>query len=154
MKQYLFIICLLVLTNFTNAQRYDLGDAFSPSTSEFKLIGISSATGVSSYKYIRPISDYMFGRKIGDIIVGVKNGRIVTTVYNMIPVKGDIGVPQTIINLIQSNLPYPLSPIGEAYGINIDNTSISISRSSNSLTFGKDRIMYFSSVKRSLLLNN
>jgi hypothetical protein len=154
MRQYLSIICLLLLTNFVAAQRYDLGDAFSPSTSEFKLIGISSATGVSSYQYIRPISDYMFGRKIGDIIIGIKNGRIVTTVYDMIPIKGDIGLPQTIINLIQSNLPYPLALVGEAYGINIYNTSISISRSSNSLTFGKDRIMYFSSVKRCLLLNN
>ena len=154
MKQYLFIISLLLLTNFAKAQRYDLGDHLSPSTSEFKLIGISSATGVSSYQYIRPITDNMFGRKVGDIIVGIKNGRIVTTVYNMIPIKGDFGIPQTIINLIQSNLPYPLALIGDAYGINIDNTSISISRSSNSLTFGKDRIMYFSSVKRSLLLNN
>ena len=153
MKNYLLIITCLLLTNILFAQRYDLGDQLSPSTKQFKLIGISSATGVKSYKYISPITDNFFGRKIGDIIVGIKNGRIVTTIYNMVPLSGDVDVPQSIINLIQSNFPYPLALVGDAYAINIDNTSISISRSKNSLTFGKDRIMYFSSVKRSLLLN-
>jgi hypothetical protein len=96
----------------------------------------------------------MFGRKIGDIIIGEKNGRVVTTIYNMIPLKGDVGVPSSIIDLIQANLPFPLSPFNKGYAINIDNTSITITRTKNSLTFNKDRIMYFSSVKRSLLLNN
>ena len=152
MKHYLFIIALL-FTNFVNAQRYDLGDSFYPNSREFKLIGISSATGVKSYKYIRPITDYMFGRKIGDIIIGEKNGRVVTTVYNLIPIKGDVGVPQSIVNVIQSALPYPLALIDDAYGVNIDNETISLSRSKNAITFYKDRIMYFSSVKRSLLNN-
>ena len=152
MKHYLFIISLL-FTNFVNAQRYDLGDSFYPNSREFKLIGISSATGVKSYKYIRPITDYMFGRKIGDIIIGEKYGRVVTTVYNLIPLKGDVGVPQSIVNVIQSTLPYPLALIDDAYGVNIDNETISLSRSKNAITFYKDRIMYFSSVKRSLLNN-
>ena len=148
-----FLITALLITNLVNAQRFDLGDRLTPSAKEFKLIGISSTTGVKSYNYILPISDYMFGRKIGEIIIGVKNGHIVTTIYNLIPNSGDIGVPQSIIDLIQSGLPYPLAPFGEGYGINIDNTSISISRSKNALTSWKDRIMYFSSVKKSLLNN-
>ena len=130
-----------------------MGDSFYPNSREFELIGISSATGVKSYKYIRPITDYMFGRKIGDIIIGEKYGRVVTTVYNLIPLKGDVGVPQSIVNVIQSALPYPLSLIDDAYGVNIDNETISLSRSKNAITFYKDRIMYFSSVKRSLLNN-
>jgi hypothetical protein len=152
MKHYLFIITLL-FSNLLNAQRYDIGDSFYPNSSEFKLIGISSATGVKSYKFIRPITDYMFGRKIGDIIIGEKYGRVVTTVYNLIPLKGDVGVPQSIVNLIQSALPFPFAIVGDAYGVNIDNETISLSRSKNALTFYKDRIMYFSSVKRSLLNN-
>jgi hypothetical protein len=152
MKHYLFIIALL-LTNFVNAQRYDLGDSFYPNSSDFKLIGISSQTGVKTYKYIHPINDYMFGRKIGDIIIGEKYGRVVTTVYNLIPLKGDEGVPQSIVNLIQAALPYPLALVGDVYGVNIDNESISLSRSKNAMTFYKDRIMYFSSVKKSLLNN-
>jgi len=153
MKHLLLIIMLLTF-NLVNAQRYDLGDYFNPNPKEFKLIGISSNTGVSTYRYILPIADYMFGRKIGDIIIGEKNGRVVTTIYNMIPLKGDVGVPSSIIDLIQANLPFPLSPFNKGYAINIDNTSITITRTKNSLTFNKDRIMYFSSVKRSLLLNN
>jgi hypothetical protein len=78
---------------------------------------------------------------------------VVTTVYNLIPLKGDVGVPSSIIDLIQSALPYPLGLVGDVYGVNIDNESISISRSKNAITFYKDRIMYFSSVKKSLLNN-
>jgi hypothetical protein len=153
MKYYLFF-AMLFMVNLAKAQRFDLGDQLTPRTSEFKLIGISSATGVSTYKYIKPISDLMFDRKIDEIVIGIKNGRIVTTIYNLIPKSGDVGVPSSIVDLIQSNLPYPLSRIGDGYGINIDNTSISITRSKNTLTSWKDRIMFFSSVKRSLLLNN
>lgn len=147
------LILLIAAAQFVNAQRYDLGDPISPSSRYFKLIGISSETGVSSYKYIQPISNYMFGRRIGDIIVGVKDGHVATTVYSLIPERDDIGVPAAIIELIQGALPYPLAYRNGVYGLNIDNTSISISRSNNALTFNKDRIMYFSSVKRSLLIN-
>lgn len=151
--RYYILILLISAAQFVNAQRYDLGDPISPSSRYFKLIGISSETGVSSYKYIQPISDYMFGRRIGDIIVGVKDGHVATTVYSLIPERDDIGVPAAIIELVQGALPYPLAYRNGVYGLNIDNTSISISRSNNALTFNKDRIMYFSSVKRSLLIN-
>lgn len=152
MKHYLFVIALL-FTNFVIAQRYDLGDSFNSNSREFKLIGISSVTGVKTYKYIRPITDYMFDRKIGDIIIGEKYGRVVTTIYNLIPIKKDVGVPQSIVNLVQSALPFPLALVGNVYGVNIDNESITLSRSKNALTFHKDRIMYLSSVKKSLLNN-
>jgi len=153
MKYYL-IVLMILSANYLKAQRFDLGDYLSPSTSEFKLIGISSNTGVKTYRYIKPIDEYMFGRKIDQLVVGLKNDRVVTTIYNLIPQPGDYGVPKDILDLIQSALPFPLSKIGDGYGINIDNTSISISRSKNTLTSNKDRIMYFSSVKRSLLVNN
>lgn len=153
MKLLFFSIALL-LTTFVNAQKYLLGDPLTPTSYEFKLIGISSLTGVKTYKYIRPINDYMFGRRIGDIIVGVKSGHIATTIYNLIPEKNDIGVPSSIIDVFQSQLPFPLKLIDGVYGINIDNTSMSISRSKNAMTFWMDRIMYFSSVKNSLLIGN
>jgi hypothetical protein len=152
--KYALLITGLFIVNLVNVQRFDLGDQITPSSRKFKLIGISSATGVNTYRYIQPISESMFERKISDIVIGLKNGVIVTTIYNLTPKAGDIGVPNSIVDLIQSSLPFPLSSIKDGYGINIDNTSISISRSNNSMTFSKDRIMYFSSVKRSLLLNN
>lgn len=70
----------------------------------------------------------------------------------MIPESGDIGVPKEILNLIQAVLPFPLAYVNGIYGVNIDNYSISISRSNNALTFNQDRIMYFSSIKQSLLM--
>jgi len=143
----------IILSHCSFAQRFDLGDPIDPSPKEFKLLGISSETGVKSYKYLGAIYGYMFGRRIGDIIIGVKSGHIATTVYNMIPESSDIGVPAEIIDGIQGSLPFPLAYRNGVYGVNIDNTSISISRTNNALTFNKDRIMYFSSVKRSLLLN-
>ena len=83
----------------------------------------------------------------------MKNGRIVTPIYNLVLLESDVNIPYSIIDLVQSGLPYPLSLNKGSYGINIDNTNISLSRNNNALTFNKDRIMYFSSIKQSLLLN-
>lgn len=136
------------------SQRFYLGDQLSPNSTEFKFLGISSSTGVSTYHYLGAITEKnYFGRKIDDIIVGIKNGIIVTTIYNFIPEPGDVGVPKSIIDLIQSNLPYPLANVNGVYSLNIDNESISISRVTNSLTFGKDRIMFLNSIKQSILEN-
>jgi hypothetical protein len=147
---YLFT-CLLIFKS-TNAQKFYLGEGIAVKSSEFKLIGISSKTGVSNYRYIKTINEKMFEREIGDIIVGVKDGHIASTVYNLVPLPGDIGVPNSIIDLIQANLPYPMKNINGTWGINIDNNTISLMRANNAITFGKDMIIFNSSVKYSLLL--
>ena len=133
------------------AQKYYLGESITINSSEFKLVGISSKTGVSNYRYIKPIYERMFEREIGDIIVGVKDGHIASTVYNLIPLPNDIGVPISIIELVQANLPYPMKNINGTWGINIDNYTISFMRANNSITFEKDRISFNSSIKYSLL---
>lgn len=129
-----------------------LGNDLNPDTKKFKLIGISSETNVYSYKYLGLLAGkYYYGRQIGDIIVGIKNGKIVTTIYNLIPNKDDVGVPSEIVELIQKVLPFPLAYKDGIYGVNIDNESISISRTNNPMTFNKDRIMFLTSVKQSIL---
>jgi hypothetical protein len=136
------------------SQKFFLGDQLTPKSTHFKLLGISSATGVHTYKYIGSITNtYYYNRKIGEIIVGFKNGIIVTTIYNLIPEPGDEGVPQSTLDFVQSAIPFPLAYRNGLYGANIDNTSITLSRSNNELTFHKDRIMFFTSVKNSLLRN-
>jgi hypothetical protein len=147
------VLLLLLLVSFQSfSQKYYLGEQLIPSSLDFKSIGASSSTGVSNYKYIGAITDtYFYNRRVGDIIVGVKNGVIVTTVYNLIPKPGDIGVPQSILDLVQSGLPFPLAKRNGFYGVNIDNTSITLSRSNNAMTFNKDRIMLLTTVKSSLL---
>ena len=150
-KLILFIILCLSLIKI-NAQKYYLGDPIVISSNEFKLVGISSKTGVSNYRYIKPIYDKMFEREIGDIIVGVKEGHIASTIYNLVPLPNDIGVPSSIIDLIQANSPYPMKNINGVWGMNIDKNTISFMRANNAITFGKDRIIFNSSVRYSLLI--
>jgi hypothetical protein len=153
MKTKSIILTLLLLVSISSfSQKFFLGDRLTPKATQFKLLGISSATGVHTYKYIGAITNtYYYNRKIGEIIVGFKNGIIVTTIYNLIPEPGDEGVPQSTLDLVQSAIPFPLAYRNGLYGANIDNTSITLSRSNNELTFHKDRIMFFTSVKNSLL---
>lgn len=153
MKTITIILSLFWLISVKSySQRFYLGDQLSPNSTEFKFLGTSSSTCVSTYHYLGAITEKnYFGRKIDDIIVGIKNGIIVTTIYNVIPEPGDVGIPKSIIDLFQSNLPYPLAYVDGIYGVNIDNTSISVRRSNNVMTFHKDRIMFLTSVKNSLL---
>ncbi|GAB2461264.1 hypothetical protein GCM10011375_12310 [Hymenobacter qilianensis] len=151
MKHILLIILLIFSAFQANAQRYDLGDQISPDADKLKLLGISSETNVSTYKYIGTINENMFGRKIGDIIVGVKNGRVVTTIYNIIPLSGEKGVPKSFVDAVQKALPFPLAYRNGVYGVNIDNESIAISRVKNMMTFDKDRIVLYNSIKASVL---
>lgn len=153
MKKLVTFFVLAIICQSIHAQRYDLGSYLNPTTSEFELIGISSKTGVSTYKYKKEITDRFFNRKIGDIIVGVRDGIIVSTIYNLIPNAGDVGVPADIIQLIQANIPYPFGNVNGVYGLNIDNETISIARVRNTLTFNQDRIMFLNSVKQSILEN-
>lgn len=153
MKNIAFILAMFLLVSVHSfSQQFSLGDRLSPNSTKFKLLGISSATGVSTYKYIGAITDtYFYNRRVGEIIVGFKNGIIVTTIYNLIPEAGDVGVPKSTLDLVQSVLPYPLAYVNGMYGVNIDDMSITLSRSNNTLTFHKDRIMFMTSVKNSIL---
>ncbi len=153
MKKKLIAIIILISVLKSGAQKFYLGEQISINTSQFKLIGISSNTGVANYKYIKPIDDKMFERVIGDIIVGVKDGHIASTIYNLVPLTTDVGVPSSIIDQVQANLPYPMKNVNGTWGVNIDNNTISFTRANNAITFGKDRIVFNSSVKYSLLLN-
>ena len=153
MKNKSFIIAtFLLVSTLCFSQQFSLGDRLSPTSAKFKLLGISPATGVSSYKYIGAITDtYLHKRRVGEIIVGFKNGIIVTTIYNLIPEAGDVGVPKSTLDSLQNSLPYPLAYVDGLYGVNIDDVSISLSRSNNTLTFNKDRIMLYKSLKSSSL---
>ena len=150
-KTLAFIVLLLGIGLNSYCQNFSLGESLYPSSSEFELLGISSKTGVSTYRYKKHVNARFYGRQLGDIVVGVKNGHVAQTIYLMIPESGDVGVPQEILNLIQAVLPFPLANVNGIYGVNIDNYSITISRTNNALTFNKDRIMYFSSIKQSIL---
>ena len=150
-KAIIFAVFFLISVHCFS-QQFSLGDRLSPDGTKFKLLGISSSTGVSTYKYIGAITDtYFYNRRVGEIIVGFKKGIVVTTIYNLIPEKGDEGVPQSTLDLVQSAIGFPLTKRNSLYGANVDNMTITLSRSNNELTFNEDRIMFFTSVKNSLL---
>lgn len=153
MKNRAIILSIIMLISVSAfSQKFFLGDQLNPNATKFKLMGISSSTGVSNYKYIGPITDtYFFDRRIGDIMVGIKNGIIVTTIYYLIPESADSGIPKSTLDLVQKSLPYPLAERDGFYGANIDNMTITISRSKNEMTFNKDRIMFMTTVKNSIL---
>ena len=153
MKNNVIILALFLLVSAASfSQKFYLGDRLTPKSTQFKLLGISSATSVSTYKYIGAITDkYFFNRRVGEIIVGFKKGIVVTTIYNLIPENGDVGVPQSTLDLVQATIPFPLAFRNGVYGANIDNMSISLSRTTNAITFNKDRIMIMTSFKNSLL---
>jgi len=153
MKTQLITLLILLSSFGLSAQRFDLGKYLNPTPNEFELLGISSKTGVSTYKYKKEITDRFFNRRIGDILVGVREGIIVSTIYNVIPNRDDIGVPVDILQLLEKNFPYPFKEVNGVYGMNIDNETISIARVRNPLTFNQDRIMFLNSVKQSILEN-
>jgi hypothetical protein len=93
----ILILAILIVSSTSKAQKFYLGNYLAPTENEFELLGISSITGVITYKYKKEIYDTFLGRKIGDIIVGIKNGNITTTIYNLIPNETDIGVPKVSI---------------------------------------------------------
>ena len=74
MKTKSIILALLLLVSVTSfSQKFFLGDRLTPKANQFKLLGISSATGVHTYKYIGAITDtYFYDRRVGEIIVGFK----------------------------------------------------------------------------------
>lgn len=150
-KIFLVLIVIITGVNEINAQKFYLGNYLTPTANEFELIGISSKTGVYTYKYKKEIYDTFYGRKIADIIVGIKNEHIVQTVYLLKPKSTDVGVPNDIIDVIQKNFQFPFKEINGNYGLNIDNESISIARVTNPISFGKDRIMIMNSVRQSIL---
>ena len=151
-NKYLILFLFLFFALNGSAQKFYLGDKLYPNAKEYKLLGISSQTKVATYKYLGVITDkFFYNRKVGEIIIGVKNNTIVTTIYNLIPEPNDVDVPRTMLDLIENNLPFPLTYKDGIYGVSIDNTNITVSRTKNALTFHKDRIMFFTSVRNSLL---
>jgi hypothetical protein len=154
MKNKVFILILFYffsLVSICNAQKFYLGNYLMPTENEFEYLGTSSKTGVSTYRYKKVIYDRFFEREIGDIIVGIRDNYITHTIYNLIPNRYDIGIPDELKSVIQKNFPYQFKEINGVYGLNIDNESISFARVKNSLTFGKDRIMFMTSIKQSIL---
>lgn len=149
-KFYFLFLTLFFVIN-SSAQKFYLGNYLMPTANEFEYLGTSSKTLVSTYRYKNNIYDRLFGREIGEIIVGIRDNHITTTIYNLIPNRSDVGIPEELKQKIQAEFPFPFKEVNGIFGLNVDNETISFARVSNSLTFGKDRIMFMTSVRQSFL---
>lgn len=155
MKNKVILFAFFVLVSLhTFSQNFKFMGKLNPTKSNFELLGISKATGVASYKYIGPktLENYLYLR-VADVIVGLKNGVIVTIIYNLYPEKNEDGIPKSSIELMKeafSTLTFRFQK--GMYIANTKNESIALSRTNNSLTFHKDRIMFMISTKHSLLI--
>lgn len=150
MKPKHIIICAFLLI-FINSfsQKFSLGEKLLPTSSKFKLLGISSETLVETYQYIGTMTDiYFYNRRIGEILICLKNGMIVNTIYNLIPEEEDVDVPQSLINLVQQSSPIQLVNKNKIWAVRVNNETISIGRANNALTLNKDRILFMSSLKK------
>jgi hypothetical protein len=150
----IIVVVFYLTPNLVEAQKFYLGNYLMPTDNEFEYLGTSSKTGVSTFRYKREAYDMLFGRKIADIVVGVRNNYIASTIYNLIPNPADVGIPDDLKNIIQNSFPYPFKELNGIYGLNIDNESISFSRTKNAITFWKDRIMFVTTIKQSILENS
>jgi len=131
-----------------------LGDRIIPSISQFKLLDFSPSTRVYTYQYIGVLKDkYLFDHKIGEITVGLKKGVVVTTVYFLIPKKGERDISKATLKLIEKRLSVPLVEIpNQQYAVNIGDTFISLRLRTNSFTFDKFRMVYLTTIKYSILM--
>ncbi len=129
-----------------------LGQIYNPPYQEFEIISIAKETNIYTYKYRGSTPQSIFNRRIGDFMIRLKGNQIITIIYDLIPGKPrDKDVAESILDAVQSSLSFPLAYSKGVYGVNIDSASISISRTNNPMTLNQDRIMYFTSIKGSIL---
>ena len=153
MKKILFTILFWLFFFDVFAQQFSIGEEVNPNTSQFKPLGASTKTGVYTYKYLGKIYNTLLNRDIGEIIIGVKNGHITMALYNLIPLPNDLGVPKSMRDDLEKEVGFPLGNTDGTYGLNLDNMTISLSRTNSVLTSFKDRIMFITTIKHSLLTN-
>jgi|GEM_PF-5335308 len=61
-EKYIIFILIWFISINSFSQKFSIGDKLPPNSSEFKLLGISSATSVATYKYFGIITDRYFNR--------------------------------------------------------------------------------------------
>jgi hypothetical protein len=152
MKCYFLIIFSLV-SIIGKSQKFKLSETSPINSSQFELIDISNKTGVKNYKYIGIIKENLFGRKVESIDIGIKYDIIVSTLYRLIPTETDVNMPSEIVKQVETDWGYKLGYSNGTYGLNIDDKTYLLSRMKNKITFDKDRIVLYSTIKRELLLN-
>lgn len=69
MKKILITILILLPMSIASAQKFYLGNYLKPTSNEFELIGISSKTGVYTYRYKKEIYDFFLKGKLETLLL-------------------------------------------------------------------------------------
>jgi hypothetical protein len=125
-KKSIILLLVLIFSINSFSQKFKLGSRITPNISQFKLLDFSPSTGVHTYQYIGILKEkYLFNHKIGEITVGLKKGVVVTTVYFLIPKKGENDISESIVKLIRKSLSIPLVPLPHnKFAVNVGDTLI------------------------------
>lgn len=152
--QIFFYTQLLIISTQTFAQKFELGTRVQPNTQLFTQLDYSPSMKVHTYKYVGEIANkYLFDRRVGEIIIGVKNGVVVTLIFNLIPNKGEHKVSKSTLKLIKDKWKVGLYPIpNNKYVMTTGNKQVSLELTNNEMTFGQARIVYYTTIKYSLLM--
>lgn len=150
----LLLIIVLFFSLSTTAQKFEIGDKINPSPSVFKHLDYAPSMRVHTYLYIGKLTDkYLFHRRVGEILVGVKNGVIVTLIYNLIPNKKEPRDYLSTLKLIEKKwkATFNFSPI-DKFVLVTGNKFISLGLTNNEMTFGQARVVYYTTIKYSILM--
>lgn len=152
--QIFFFTQLLIISTQTFAQKFELGTRVQPNTQLFTQLDYSPSMKVHTYKYVGEIANkYLFDRRVGEIIIGVKNGVVVTLIFNLIPNKGEHKVSKSTLKLIKDKWKVGLHPIPhDKYVMTTCNKQVSLELTNNEMTFGQARIVYYTTIKYSILM--
>lgn len=152
--QFLVLIITILCSISSFSQKWEIGDKINPSPSIFKHLDYAPSMRVHTYQYVGKLTDkYLFHRRVGEILVGVKNGVVVTLIYNLIPNKGEHKISQSTLKLIKNKWNVALRPIPhDVYVMTTGNKLVSLELINNEMTFDQARIVYYTTIKYSILM--
>jgi hypothetical protein len=150
----LHLFLIILFSNYAFCQQFLIGAKVQIKSQHFKLLDYSPSMKVHTYQYIGPLTNnYLFQRRVGEVLVGVKNGVVVTLIYNLIPCKDEPRVPKSALKLIEKKWKIPLNLIAHNnWVLATGNKLVSLSLTNNKMTFDKARLVYFTTIKYSILM--
>lgn len=155
MKTQFIALSIAFLCSISSfSQKFEIGDKINPSPSVFKHLDYAPSMRVHTYLYVGKLTDkYLFHRRVGEILVGVKNGVIVTLIYNLIPNKKEPRDYLSTLKLIEKKwkATFNFSPI-DKFVLVTGNKFISLGLTNNEMTFGQARVVYYTTIKYSILI--
>lgn len=154
MKNNFVLLVVLLFSASIYSQQFQIGDRITAKSKDFKLLDYSPSMKVFTYQYVGKLKDkYLFDRRVGEIIIGVKNGEVVTTIYNLRLIDGEHRIENSILKMANKAVGKELLFVTDnSFAITKGKTFVSLKICNTPLTFGQPRMVYFTTIKYSILM--